>query len=408
MSFDENSLASIELAKEAALQILLHNAQGPFEGLPRTAGWGYPEPYTRDLMISALGFLATGNELLADALERTLVALANNQTLHGHIPSLAHDPANRGSSDSTPLFLFALALYRISRNQPEFLLEAAEKARKWMQYQSPDDRVMVAQLPTSDWRDEQYVMGYGLYVNMIVYAYLRLFGEHESAEQLRGLMSRLEVSGELKNSYEQEALVEPTAPYYALYSYKVMSSDRFDLLGNSLAILTGIASSQWATNMLTWIEAECEAMRGRGELTTTGECGRSSVASTSPRASQLGRWIWQSENSWRLQNSSSRGTKTQRSGASTNGFMPKPENQAAGIGRLGRPLCTYTPLSVCCSGAHGSSTTYAVAISAQQCSAGKHQTQRLRSGLRFQHLRALIALKAQSRPIHSPFHPSRP
>ena len=68
MSFDEKSLASIELAKEAALQILLHNVQGPFEGLPRTAGWGYPEPYTRDLMISALGFLATGNEQLADAL----------------------------------------------------------------------------------------------------------------------------------------------------------------------------------------------------------------------------------------------------------------------------------------------------------------------------------------------------
>ena len=69
MSFDENSLASIELAKKAALQILLHNAQGPFEGLPRTAGWGYPEPYTRDLMISALGFLTTGNEQLADALD---------------------------------------------------------------------------------------------------------------------------------------------------------------------------------------------------------------------------------------------------------------------------------------------------------------------------------------------------
>jgi hypothetical protein len=234
MSFDDKSLIFIEQAKEAALQILLHNAQGPFQGLPRTAGWGYPEPYTRDLMISALGFLATGNEQLADALERTLVALANNQSPHGHIPSLAHDPDNRGASDSTPLFLFGLALYRISTNQPEFLLEAAEKAQRWMQYQSPDDRVMVCQLPTSDWRDEQHVMGYGLYVNMLVYAYLRLYGEHESAEQLRGLMSRLEVSGELKKSYEQEALVEPTAPYYALYSYKIMSSDRFDLLGNSL------------------------------------------------------------------------------------------------------------------------------------------------------------------------------
>jgi hypothetical protein len=217
-------------------------------------------------MISALGFLATGNKELAEALERTLVALASNQTSHGHIPSLAHDPDNRGSSDSTPLFLFGLAIYRISTNQPDFLHDAEEKARRWMLYQSPDDRVMVSQLPTSDWRDEQYVIGYGLYVNMLVYAYLRLYGDHESADQLRGLMSRLEVSGDQKKSYEQEALVEPTAPYYALYSYKIMSSDRFDLLGNSLAILTGIASPRLSVDMLIWIEAECEAMRGRGEL----------------------------------------------------------------------------------------------------------------------------------------------
>ena len=266
MSVDEKSLASIAQAKEAALHILLHNARGPFQSLPRTAGWGYPEPYTRDLMISALGFLATGNEELADALRRTLVALASNQTSRGHIPSFAHDPNNRGASDTTPLFLFGLALYRRSTNQPEFLNEAAQKAMKWMQYQSPDDRVMVCQLPTSDWRDEQYVMGYGLYVNMLVYAYLRLYSEHESADQLRGSMSHLEVRGEEKNRYEQEALVEPSAPYYALYSYKIMSSDRFDLLGNSLAILTGIASPQWAQNLVAWIEAECEAMRGSGEL----------------------------------------------------------------------------------------------------------------------------------------------
>ena len=270
MSFDDKSRIAIEQAKEAALNILLHNAQGPFQGLPRTAGWGYPEPYTRDLMISALGFLATGNKNLADALERTLVALANNQSPHGHIPSLAHDAANRGSSDSTPLFLFGLALYRISSNQPQFLHEEAEKALRWMQYQSPDDRVMVAQLPTSDWRDEQYVMGYGLYVNMIVYAYLRLYGEHESADQLRELMSRLEVSSEEKISYEQEALVEPSAPYYALYSYKIMTSDRFDLLGNSLAILTGIASPNRAANMLLWVESECEAMRSRAAAAGEG------------------------------------------------------------------------------------------------------------------------------------------
>ena len=90
---------TIDQAKEAALGILLHNARGPFQGLPRTAGWGYPEPYTRDLMISALGFLATGNEELADALKRTLAALAANQSERGLIPSLAHDPGDRGASD---------------------------------------------------------------------------------------------------------------------------------------------------------------------------------------------------------------------------------------------------------------------------------------------------------------------
>ena len=263
---DEKSLASVDRAKEAALRVLLHNARGPFQGLPRAAGWGYPEPYTRDLMISALGFLVTGNEELADALRRTLVALASNQTPRGLVPSLAHDPVDRGSSDTTPLFLFGLALYRKSANEPDFLDGAVQNALKWMQYQSPDDMVMVSQLPTSDWRDEQWVMGFGLYVNTLVYAYLLLYGQHEAAGQLRELMNRLEVLGVAKNPHEHEGLVVPSKPYYALYSYKLFNSDRFDLLGNSLAILTGIASPDRARDLVAWIEAECEAMRSRGEL----------------------------------------------------------------------------------------------------------------------------------------------
>src|SRR5512144_517390 len=103
---------AVEEAKEAALAVLRHNAHGPCQGLPRTAGWGYPEPYTRDLMISALGILSTGNEELIEGLQRTLTSLAANQTPRGHIPSLAHDPADKGASDTTPLFLIALELYR--------------------------------------------------------------------------------------------------------------------------------------------------------------------------------------------------------------------------------------------------------------------------------------------------------
>jgi hypothetical protein len=263
---DEKSLAFIHQGKDAAIRVLLHNARGPFQGLPRTAGWGYPEPYTRDLMISALGLLVTGNAELADAVRRTLEALATNQTPLGHIPSLAHNPADRGASDTTPLFLFGLALYRRSSKQPEFLNEAALKALKWMQYQSPDDTTMVSQLPTSDWRDEQWVLGYGLYVNALVYAHLVLYGEYQSAGRLRKLMNLLDVWSDERSPHEHEGLVVPSKPYYALYSYKIYNSERFDLLGNSLAILTGIAPRERARDLVAWVEAECQAMRERGEL----------------------------------------------------------------------------------------------------------------------------------------------
>jgi hypothetical protein len=41
----------------AAIELLLHNLRGPHRKLPRTAGWGHPEPYTRDLLIASLGML---------------------------------------------------------------------------------------------------------------------------------------------------------------------------------------------------------------------------------------------------------------------------------------------------------------------------------------------------------------
>ena len=73
----------IETAKKAAIEVLLHNADGPFHGLPRTAGWGYPEPYTRDLMFSILGIAVSGNQQLIESVRTVLETLAKNQTKHG-------------------------------------------------------------------------------------------------------------------------------------------------------------------------------------------------------------------------------------------------------------------------------------------------------------------------------------
>jgi hypothetical protein len=257
---------TIEQAKQAALAILHRNWHGPHRGLPRTAGWGYPEPYTRDLMLSALGVLVSEDKRLIVGLRRTLEALAGNQSELGHISSLAHDPYDRGASDTTPLFLFGLGLYRRAVDEPDFLTGAAERALLWMRYQSPDDAVMVAQQPTTDWRDEQWVPGYGLYVNTIVYAYLRLFDRHDEADRLRQMMNRFDVRGERRQRRVHEGLVVPRKPYYAMWAFKMDNNERFDLLGNSLAILTGIATPSRAHDITWWVEMECRALQVKGEL----------------------------------------------------------------------------------------------------------------------------------------------
>jgi glycosyl hydrolase family 100 (putative invertase) len=256
----------VERAKNAAVEVLLHNLHGPYRGLPRTAGWGYPEPYTRDLMIASLGVLVSGNGKLTKAWRRVLEVLAKHQTPLGHIPSLVHDPDDRGASDTTPLFLLAVGLLREATGESDFLEGPTEKALTWMQYQGPCDRVLVAQLPTSDWRDEQWVLGYGLYVNTVLYAALRLLGQHDRADALRDMMEHFTVKGERQNRHVHEGLVLRRKPYYAMWSYKVYGSERFDLLGNSLAILSGLASPTRAGYLVKWIEAECEGLRKHGDL----------------------------------------------------------------------------------------------------------------------------------------------
>jgi hypothetical protein len=253
-------------ARIAAIEVLRHNAHGPFQGLPRTAGWGYPEPYTRDLMISILGVAVTGDQELIASIRKVLETLAKNQTPHGHITSLVHDKDEVGSSDTTPLFLLGVGIFRKLTGEQDFLQEAVLKSLTWMEYQSPSDRYMVAQQPTSDWRDEQWVIGYGLYVNTLVYSCLRLLGQDERAAKLSNEINRLTIDGGFIPHHIHEGLVVKNKPYYAFWSYKVYSSDRFDLLGNSLAILSGLTTAHQSEEIISWVEEECEKMKKKGEL----------------------------------------------------------------------------------------------------------------------------------------------
>jgi hypothetical protein len=256
----------IERARQTAVEVLIHNMHGPYRGLPRVAGWGYPEPYTRDLMVASLGILVSKNKKLIESLGRVLETLAKNQTSLGHVPSLVHDPEDRGASDTTPLFLMAVGLYRKATGRTDFLDDAVNKSLTWMEYQSPSNRALIAQMPTTDWRDEQWVVGYGLYINTVVYMYLKLLGLDERAARLREYMVHFTVKGERQQRHVHEGLKLRYKPYYAMWSYKVYRSERFDLLGNSLAILSGIAPQSRARELIAWIERECRALRQSGQL----------------------------------------------------------------------------------------------------------------------------------------------
>jgi hypothetical protein len=162
--------------------------------------------------------------------------------------------------------LLGTSIFRELSGEHNFLQEAVHKALTWMEYQSPSDRSLVAQQPTSDWRDEQWVMGFGLFVNTLAYSYLRFLNQNAKADRLRDEMSRFTITEGSMHHHVHEGLVVKHKPYYALWSYKIYSSERFDLLGNSLAVLSGIASPSRAEQMISWIEEECENMKEKGEL----------------------------------------------------------------------------------------------------------------------------------------------
>ena len=253
-------------AEKAALEVLLHNSKGPFHDLPRTAGWGYPEPYTRDLLISVLGIAVSKNSALLDSMRRVLKTLAENQSAKGQITSLVHDKDNLGSSDTTPLFLMGTGIFRKVLEDPFFLKNAVDKAILWMEFQCPTEHYLIAQQPTSDWRDEQWVLGYGLFVNTLTYTGFKLLGKDKSAKNLGNAMNRPTYVSDKTHKEQHEGLAIKNKPYYALWSYKVFSNERFDLLGNSISILSGIASPSRANEMIDWVETSCSKMRKNDEL----------------------------------------------------------------------------------------------------------------------------------------------
>ncbi|HLP59929.1 MAG TPA: hypothetical protein VK186_13900, partial [Candidatus Deferrimicrobium sp.] len=275
-------------AIKAAIEVLVHNFKlNEPDELPMGSGWGYHEPYTRDLLISLLGILILSKEDYEDEPDnydkmikkilKVLETLAENQTERGHIPSLVNSKEEFGASDTTPLFVLAVGLFQAipgknvvggNKDQEKKLNEAVQKAKTWMEYQSPDDSGLVAQLEANDWRDEMWgFQGFCLFINTLVYSYLRLSKhkvDHERAEKIKEQM----------NQHVPYGLLTTHENFFAMcVSKRCIKNPNdisdfnkwFDLMGNSLAILSGIASPKKAGNIISWVDENyVEAMKPKG------------------------------------------------------------------------------------------------------------------------------------------------
>jgi len=87
-------------------------------------------------------------------------------------------------------------------------------------------------------------------------SYQKILGMDDSAEA-----TWLEV-----NRMDGRGFVTEGQPTFAIWFYKVLRDNRCDVLGNSLAILTGLADREKAHERVAWMEARCGEMRMSGEL----------------------------------------------------------------------------------------------------------------------------------------------
>ncbi len=238
----------------------------------------YTSLFSRDIGVSSIGMLASGNHGLIKVVRTSLANLAEAQSSLGQLPFYYRPEEKKvqwwtpGSIDSTLWWSIAFLLYYKTQRDEDFYTSYRphlEKAWLWLRYQDTNNDMLLEQGEASDWADEMPRMGTVLYTNTLWYWLIRLRAEIADDSTLFNLQKRVHrafnglfwVSKEktANTSYVAEnayagantfgpGLIEATnsqavfLPYYlAAVSHK-SAEMRCDVYGNILACLVGLAS----------------------------------------------------------------------------------------------------------------------------------------------------------------------
>ncbi|MGH3811772.1 MAG: amylo-alpha-1,6-glucosidase [Pseudonocardiaceae bacterium] len=286
--------AVVEAAKERAAAVVSANASSV--GL-RAGGGAYPEVWARDAIIAGLGLAASGNSGERELLVRSLQSLAARQSDLGRIPNhvraageydaapLIADTMFAGAVD--PSLWFIIGNYVISRTprssgDGELSWGHVERAYHWLEYQDSNECGLLEVHESMDWADLFANRYNSLLPNVLWYAANRamvhLCRHHggdgsqyaDRADDIRFKINQLlwvgpEVGRDLpwirqnRSEWIYPVSLADTVlgarPYFLPYMAFRDYGDRFDTLGNLLAILFGLADRAQTDRILDYVDS---------------------------------------------------------------------------------------------------------------------------------------------------------
>ncbi len=259
----------------------------------RAAGAAYPEVWARDAIIAGLGIAASASADDLDSLRRSLRSLAAAQSRLGRIPNhvrriddnglLTADTVFAGAIDASLWYIIGHDVLSRALDGGEGLTSAwgsLQGAHRWLEYQDANECGLLEVHESMDWAD-LFANRYNSLLPNVLW-----FGANQAMSRMAARLGRDEVAyvertEDIRFKLNQLLWVGPeverdttwikchreewvyptqlvdtmlvTRPYYLPYMAFRDYGDRFDTLGNLLAILFGLANEQQVDRILDYI-----------------------------------------------------------------------------------------------------------------------------------------------------------
>ncbi len=219
---------------------------------------GYHAIWSRDSMISFLGGSLVNSGEFKEHFKKSLINLAENQSISGQIPNAVDKYSKRKphvdfkTIDSSLWFIIGEQLYK-ERYKSSKLYNKHKKNIKnafvWLSYQDMGNDLMLEQLPTTDWQDAfPHRYGHTINTQALYYYVLKLLNKQTLKNSFKNQV----------NKNKDVCLWDLKKGYYLAWRWKNHNKyqekgEWFDSLGNLMAIIFGLAEEKQSIKILDYI-----------------------------------------------------------------------------------------------------------------------------------------------------------